>query len=493
MKRKSKIKNTPVVLVTGTLAEPAVRAVAAALKESGVEAQVVVLNIQVAALMTTEWVARKLSLPAGCKAERVLLPGYCRGEVDAIAGKLGMKVEKGPKEIADLPQWLRGGGALLARDRPDYGSYDIEIIAEINHVPGLPLEEVIAQAEMLVADGADVIDIGLDPQGDRYPWPGVAEVVRELRARKMRVSVDSFQREEVGAACAAGAELVLSVNSTNRDAAADWGAEVVVVPDTPQDMKSLDRTVAYLEKKKVRYRIDAVLEPLGLGFAASLGRYIEVRRRYPKTAMMMGVGNVTELTDVDSAGVNAVLAGFCQELNIRSVLTTQVINWARSSVRELDIARRMMRHAISNRLPPKNADDRLVMLRDPRLRPVDPERLKRMAERLTDANVRIFADTKRGRIHAMKKGVHASGDDPFLIFDELGIDDASHAFYLGYEMAKALTAITLGKNYQQDEALRWGMLTREERSHFERRKRGKAEKQKSRKAENGKGGNDGEL
>ena len=37
--------------------------------------------------------------------------------------------------------------------------------------------------------------------------------------------------------------------------------------------------------------------------------------------------------------------------------------------------------------------------------------------------------------------------------------DSSHAFYLGYELAKALTALTLGKNYVQDQALQWGFLT----------------------------------
>jgi hypothetical protein len=43
--------------------------------------------------------------------------------------------------------------------------------------------------------------------------------------------------------------------------------------------------------------------------------------------------------------------------------------------------------------------------------------------------------------------------------------DASHAFYLGYEMHKALTALTLDKQYEQDEPLRWGYLTRAEKSH----------------------------
>jgi hypothetical protein len=42
--------------------------------------------------------------------------------------------------------------------------------------------------------------------------------------------------------------------------------------------------------------------------------------------------------------------------------------------------------------------------------------------------------------------------------------DPAHAFYLGYEMARAVTALTLAKNYVQDQALRWGFLTREEPS-----------------------------
>jgi hypothetical protein len=44
--------------------------------------------------------------------------------------------------------------------------------------------------------------------------------------------------------------------------------------------------------------------------------------------------------------------------------------------------------------------------------------------------------------------------------------DAAHAFYLGYEMCKAATAMTLAKQYTQDEALDWGFLTRPEMRHY---------------------------
>src|SRR5207245_10283338 len=118
----------------------------------------------------------------------------------------------------------------------------------------------------------------------------------------------------------------------------------------------------------IPFRIDPVIEPIGFGFAASLQRFVEVRRRYPNAEMMMGVGNLTELTDVDSAGVNVVLLGFCQELGIRSVLSTEVINWCRSAVRELDLARRLVHYSHKQRMLPKHLEPELVLLRDPSIR-----------------------------------------------------------------------------------------------------------------------------
>ena len=98
---------------------------------------------------------------------------------------------------------------------------------------------------------------------------------------------------------------------------------------------------------------------------ASLERYAEARRRYPAAEMLMGIGNLTELTAADSTGVNALLIAVCQELGIRSVLTTEVIPWARGAVREIDVARRLMHYAVTRRTIPKGVDDRLVTVKDP--------------------------------------------------------------------------------------------------------------------------------
>jgi dihydropteroate synthase len=180
---------------------------------------------------------------------------------------------------------------------------------------------------------------------------------------------------------------------------------------------------------------------------------------------------VTELTEVDSAGLNILLAAVCEELSIRSILTTEVINWSRSSVREFDLARRLVHYAIKNRQLPKHLDSSLVMLRDPKLPLRTQEELAQLATSLKDPNFRIFVEG--GEIHVMNREGYWRGGDAFELFDQFTQAtplDAAHAFYLGCEWAKAGTALTLGKNYTQDQSLRWGFLTVPERSAHSRRK-----------------------
>jgi hypothetical protein len=170
--------------------------------------------------------------------------------------------------------------------------------------------------------------------------------------------------------------------------------------------------------------------------------------------------------------MNVLLLAFCEELHIGSVLTTQVINWARSSVRECDLGRRLVHYAVNNGVLPKHLEPNLVMLRDTNLYAQGEEQLSALAQDLKDPNFRIFAE--EGRLHVMNGAVHLTETDPYLLFRQLlkahpQNVDTSHAFYLGYELAKAVTALTLGKQYRQDEALNWGFLTIPEQTHRQRR------------------------
>jgi dihydropteroate synthase len=116
---------------------------------------------------------------------------------------------------------------------------------------------------------------------------------------------------------------------------------------------------------------------------------------------------------------------------------------------------------------PKHIDSQLVLLRDPRIIEMTDDELTQLAQRITDPNYRIFVQS--GMIHLLNRDGHWSGRDPFELIRQAsavgkGIDPP-HAFYLGYEMCKAATALALGKQYTQDQALSWGFLTVPEVSH----------------------------
>ncbi len=449
---RSPIESRRVLFVTGRLAEPALGRVLAEMAPPFAY-DVSVLRITVAALMTTDWIARNLDpreVPEG--TDLVLIPGLCEGDPQVIGEKLGVRVEKGPKDLREIPHHF--GRASATRT---YGAWDIEIVAEINNAPRLSREALGAAADYFRASGADVIDIGCTPG---LAFPALGDVVGELAAAGMRVGVDTFDPDEIRTAVAAGAELVLSVNGSNIECARDLagtGARVVVVPDLGAALDTLDPSLEKLTRWGVPYLIDPILEPIGFGFMASLERYAQARRRYPDAEMLMGIGNLTELTAADSTGVNALLIAVCQELGVRAVLTTEVIPWARGAVREVDVARRLMHYAVTQSTIPKGVDDRLVTVKDPAVLTFTEDELRALQSGITDPNFRIFTDHEA--ITVLNSDRFIRGTDLQAIFAELDVNEPTHAFYLGKELARASLAVTLGKTYRQEGALSWGYLT----------------------------------
>jgi dihydropteroate synthase len=438
-----------VLFVTGKLAEPALRGAIASM-EAPFATDVAMLPITVAALMTTEWIAKHLTVPAG--TDLVLIPGLCEGTTSSIADRFAVRVEKGPKDLREIPEFFG-----QAASREDYGAWDIEIIAEINNAPRLSRDAITREALRFRDSGADYIDIGCTPG---LAFPELGNVVRDLVSAGMRVSIDTFNAEEIRTAVDAGATLVLSVNGSNLDVAHELsgrGVRVVALPDFGAPLDSIAPTLELLSKLEVPFLIDPIIEPIGFGFTASIERYAEARRRWPNAEMMMGIGNITELTAADSTGVNALLIAICQELGIRAVLTTEVIPWAHGSVREIDIARRLMYHAVTKQVVPKRVDDRLVTVKDPRILEYGEAELRELQSRITDPNFRIFTD--RDTITVLNRDLFVRGTDIQEIFSQLGVEEATHAFYLGKELAKAKLAITLGKTYRQEGSLSWGYLT----------------------------------
>jgi dihydropteroate synthase-like protein len=403
------------------------------------------IGVKVAALMTEAIILRRLARPVA--ANRVILPGRCRANLAHLADQLGVPVARGPDELSDLPEYLGRGG-----QPKDLSRFAIRIFAEIVDASALPVEALLARAAALRKSGADVIDIGCLPD---TPFPHLEESIRALKAAGHVVSVDSAEREELARGAQAGADFLLSLDETSLDIAEGTGATPILVPAPHGDLESLVRAAHEAGRRGLSFIADPILDPIHFGFADSISRYIEIRRRLPHAEMMMGTGNLTELTEADSGGITAILTGLCSELDIRNVLTVQVSPHTRRTIEEHDAARRLMFAASADGALPKGYDAGLVALHDLSPYPSSSQELAGLAAEVRDANFRIM--TAEDGIHVFNRDGHHIARDAFSLYPKLGVEaDGAHAFYLGAELAKAEIAFALGKRYAQDEPLDWG-------------------------------------
>jgi dihydropteroate synthase-like protein len=425
------------------------------------------MPISVAALMTTTWIARHCQLPSDhlryrpipADCDLIMIPGHCQGDLAEIEQVCQAPVVKGPIDLQDIPHYFG-----QQRRREDYGRYSVQIMAEIQDALQLDEAALLRRAAYYRQHGAEVIDLGITPGSS----PGrVGQTVQLLKQAGYRVSVDSLAPQIIQEADAAGVDYVLSLNSSNLELGQTLRATPVVIPDEDGEVTSLWRNAEQVWAWGKVCILDPITQPISFGFSRSLSDLYRTRERYREAKLMMGTHHLTELTDADSTGINALLMGIAQELDLTFVLTTEVAPWARGSIQELDIARRLMHYALQAGVPPKRLEEGLLTVKESRLLRQQRETLQEIQAALTDPNFRVFIDDTQ--IYVFNADLFVAGTDLEAIFAQLGVTEASHAFYLGRELTKAQLALQLGKNYAQDEALRWGYLTVEEEPTHDRR------------------------
>ncbi len=441
------------LFLTGHLAAPRLRRLLEGLGESGPGSgsgagftwEVRDVGVAVAALMTGPILRRRLPRPL--LADRVILPGRAGLDLAALAAEFGVPFQHGPDELIDLPRFL-GLGARPA----DLSRHDIRLFAEIVEAPALTLDALSARAAALRAEGADVIDLGCRPG---TPFPGLEAAVRRLRAEGHRVSVDSGDPDELRRGALAGADFLLSLTEATLEVAAGTAAVPVLIPRAPGDLASLLRAADAAAARGLPCLLDPILDPIHAGFTAAIGRYAALRAARPDAELLMGTGNLTELTDADSAGVTAVLLGICSELAIRNVLAVQVSPHTRRTIAEHDLARRILFAARAQGDLPRGYAEGLLQVHDRRPFPASEAEIAEAAAAVRDENWRIAVGA--AGIHAFNRDRHETGGAALEFFPALGVaQDGAHAFYLGTELAKAEIAWRLGKRYVQDEPLDWG-------------------------------------
>lgn len=435
------------LFLTGRLAEPGLRRVLEGMAPCPFAWEVRDLGLQVAGLMTVDMLRRRLAPEQRAGFDRIIVPGRCRGDLDTLSAEWGLPMQRGPDEMKDLPRHF--GRGLTP---PDLSRHAVQIFAEIVDAPQSGVAAIVERAQRYRRDGADVIDLGCLPE---TPFPHLEEAVQALKQAGFLVSVDSLDAADLRRGGRAGADFLLSLTEDTLEIADEVDATPVLIPRRHGDLASLLRAARTLEARGRPFFADAILDPIHFGFTESLVRFRDLRRELPQARLMMGVGNLTELTDADTAGINALLFGIISELGIDAVLATEVSPHCASAVREADAARRMMFAARSEGSLPRDFSDRLLALRARRPFPDSPEEIAATAARIRDPNFRI--QVSRAGIHAYNRDGLRTAHEPYAFWPQLGLEqDASHAFYMGVELARAHHAFLLGKRYQQDEDLDWG-------------------------------------
>lgn len=445
-----------VLFLTGHLARPSLERVLASMEPAPFTWEARDLGLQVAGLMTADMVQRRVTMPLldvsadpqePRRIDRIVLPGRCRGDIDALSLHFGIPVQRGPEEVKDLPRFFDRAAKPIALDE-----YQVAIFAEIVDAPRLAVPEIVERAIRLRADGADVIDLGCLPE---TPFDHLEESVGALKSEGFQVSVDSVVPAELLRGGRAGADYLLSLTLDTLWVADEVASTPVLIPRIPSDEASLYQAVEIMQRRGRPFLADSILDPIPFGLTASIVRYHRLRTRFPDAPVMMGVGNLTELTEADTSGINALLFGICAELDVAAVLTTQVSSHARRAVKEADWARRIMHAARRHATLPKGLGDALLTVHAKRPFLDTPEEIAAIAAQVRDPNFRV--QVSASGLHVYNRDGLRTALGAFELWPQLGLEgDAAHAFYMGVELAHAEIAHKLGKRYVQDQPLDWG-------------------------------------
>jgi len=437
-----------ILFLTGHLARARLENVLASAGDLGFEWSIFDVGVKVAALMTEAIIARRLNRPVN--ADRVIIPGRCRADLERLTRSFEVPFERGPDELKDLPAYFGRRSRNV-----DLSRYDMHIFAEIVDASALTIDQILDRATIMRSAGADVIDLGCLPD---TPFPHLEDTVRALRVNGFQVSVDSAATDELQRGGMAGANFLLSLTENTLDIAAETGATPILIPAPHGDLASLLRAAEAAERRGTAAILDPVIDPIHFGFMASLARYADLRRALPRAEILMGTGNLTELTEVDSAGVTATLLGICSELHIRNLLVVQVSPHTRRTIQEHDAARRLMFAARADASLPKDYSGALLQLHDRKPFPNTAGEIAELARQIKDDNFRI--EVADDGIHVYNCHGHHVAPDAMSLFSKLGVEaNGAHAFYLGTELMKAEIAWRLGKRYVQDVPLAWGCAT----------------------------------
>ena len=520
-----------VLIVTGELAYPLIKEVVSDSKEEIIVH--IVDNTQVAAFLTPRQIIKEVRTQFSDQLDEIdmiLVPGLIKKGTKEITKELGIPTFKGSTDCADLAMVLNLVGSIdLSEDKPadkliedekrknafefiDQFENDTEnierllqkpnniligklpvgedfpmrVLSEIANAPFLSKEALINKCQYFVDSGADMIDIGMAAGEDfSDKIPELIETLRPIVGDRP-LSIDTLNPKEIQVAAENGIDFVLSLdlgnNSEVQKILKEKDIPAVLLPTNFSQGKSpkspAERVEAMHQLIKdtegLRYVADLILDPVN---SSSIVESIIACHEFHKTnpaPMFFGVGNVTELMDADSGGVNVLLAGIGMELGVSILFTPEESGKTRGSVYELSTASKMMFLAKHRKSIPKDLGINLVAFKDkhkrndiisnelddvPETRQIEPMKFVRDKKGSFRINVDYGTTVESSRIIAThfrknQADLVIVGHSAKEVYEEIITKDLvsrmEHAAYLGSELQKAEIAMLTGKEYVQD-------------------------------------------
>lgn len=346
----------------------------------------------------------------------------------------------------------------------------MKVMGEIVGAMEMDARTLQVRIEAFIARGADIIDLGATLNTRRGQVRRAVSLAKTIT--QAPISIDTLDPELINEGVEAGADIVLSLNNTNIETAgpivARAGITAVVIPDEGKSLESLLRNIEAANRLGIKKIIaDPVLDPVGHNITESIVRYHEFHRMYPEVPVFFGAGNVTELMDVDTIGVNATLCGIGAEAGASILFTPEFSDKAHGSIRELKRASEMMQLSRIRESSPKDLGLDLLCIKEKRRRPDSPLPQNAIQARSSKnwrvdptgpICIRIVPDSISGNgglIVAEHEKVSVVGKNAREVMDTLLelkiVSRLDHAAYLGRELEKAELALHFNRSYAQDD------------------------------------------
>ncbi|WP_342679428.1 dihydropteroate synthase-like protein [Methanofollis sp. UBA420] len=464
-----------ILLPTGEATAGVVRKAA-----EGFDADVVVTG-DIAAFLTPE---NLRDLVKAGDYDLVLVSGMSTASFASVEEETGVPVYRGPRHAADLAMVLPLLGKvalsrevpadeLFASERRDAAyrclsaledAAEPEIVLRGTKIGGGSRMKVLAEimdahrhpalraaVEDFFSRGADIVDLGFG--FDAVP-ADVERCFAVLDGIEGSLAADT-QDPALIRASLCRADLVLSLHEGNiplvGEEIAAAGVAAVVVPGAAGLAANLR---AAQDAGIFALIADPLLQPAGSGLVASLCGFSD-----GDVPLFFGAGNVTELIDADSVGVNALLAVCAHEVGASLIFTSEHSDKTKGSVAEMRRATEMMA-AMGDHPYPKDLGIDLLVLKEKRRRrePLPVGEVLDVAP-APDAftpdpagNIRIAVDggwilvEHRGTVYRGR----TAADLAAALLEGGCVTRLDHAAYLGRELARAEIAVQFGRSYVQD-------------------------------------------